>query len=89
MEIEENKDKAAKFICDVWEPLTDNERDAIHRDITIKCFEKNDFIYRKSDSPQYMMCLIKGKIKICKEGVYGREQIIRVVKPQDIFGFRP
>lgn len=36
-----------------------------------------------------MMCLTKGKVKICKEGVYGREQIIRVVKPQEMFGFRP
>ena len=89
MEFEDNKDKAAKFICDVWEPLTDNERAAIHGDITIKFYEKNDFIYRKSDSPQYMMCLTKGKVKICKEGVYGREQIIRVVKPQEMFGFRP
>lgn len=89
MELEQDKNKAIKLICNVWEPLTDDERSTIENDITIECFEKNDFIYRKSDNPQYMMCLITGKVKICKEGLFGREQIIRMVRHQEMFGFRP
>lgn len=89
MEIEQNRDTAAQLMYDLWEPLTDKERDAIYGDITIKYFDKNDFIYKESDNPQYLMCLINGKVKICKDGIFGKEQIIRVVKQGDIFGFRP
>jgi len=88
METEQNKDKAIKLICDIWGPLTDGERATIYDAITVRDFSKNEFIYRESDFPQYMMCLVEGKVKICKEGVCGREQIIRVVCPSEIFGFR-
>ena len=35
-----------------------------------------------------MMCLLKGKVKIFKEGVGGRSQIIRMIKPVQYFGYR-
>jgi transcriptional regulator, Crp/Fnr famil len=34
------------------------------------------------------MCLILGKIKVYKEGVNGRNQIIRAIKAVDFFGYR-
>jgi CRP-like cAMP-binding protein len=34
------------------------------------------------------MCLISGKVKIYKDGVGGRSQIIRVVKPTEYFAYR-
>ena len=34
------------------------------------------------------MCLLKGKVKIFKEGVGGRSQIIRMIKPVQYFGYR-
>ena len=33
-------------------------------------------------------CLITGKVKIFKDGVGGRTQIIRVIKPVEYFGYR-
>ena len=35
-----------------------------------------------------MMCLLKGKVKIFKEGIGGRTQIIRMIKPIQYFGYR-
>ncbi len=35
-----------------------------------------------------MMCLLKGKVKIFKDGVGGRSQIIRMIKPVQYFGYR-
>ena len=60
--------------------LTDNVR--------IVSFKKNDIIYRGSESPRELMCLILGKIKVYKEGVNGRNQIIRAIKAVDFFGYR-
>ncbi|KAA6331469.1 CRP-like cAMP-activated global transcriptional regulator [termite gut metagenome] len=34
------------------------------------------------------MCLLKGKVKIFKDGVGGRSQIIRMIKPVEYFGYR-
>ena len=33
-------------------------------------------------------CLIKGKVKVYKDGIGGRTQIIRVIKPVEYFGYR-
>ena len=35
------------------------------------------------------MCLLSGKVKIYKDGVGGRNQIIRMIKPVEYFGYRP
>ncbi len=34
------------------------------------------------------MCLLTGKVKIFKDGINGKSQIIRVIKPNEFFGFR-
>ena len=34
------------------------------------------------------MCLLNGKVKIYKDGVGGRSQIIRMIKPTEYFGYR-
>ncbi len=34
------------------------------------------------------MCLISGKVKIFKDGVGGRSQIIRMIKPREYFAYR-
>ena len=34
------------------------------------------------------MCLCKGKVKIYKDGVGGRSQIIRMIRPTQYFGYR-
>ena len=45
-------------------------------------------IYSEGDEPMDMMCLLKGKVKIFKNGVGGRSQIIRVIKPIQYFAYR-
>ncbi|MFA6863383.1 MAG: Crp/Fnr family transcriptional regulator, partial [Dysgonamonadaceae bacterium] len=39
-------------------------------------------------TPEDLMCLLKGKVKIYKEGVGGRSQIIRMIRPVQYFGYR-
>ncbi len=45
-------------------------------------------IYCEGDSPTHLMCLLNGKVKIYKDGVGGRSQIIRMIKPGEYFGYR-
>ena len=55
---------------------------------TIQHFKRNQLIYCEGDEPKDMMCLLKGKVKIFKDGVGGRSQIIRMIKPVQYFGYR-
>ena len=45
-------------------------------------------IYCEGDIPSDMMCLLKGKVKIYKDGVGGRSQIIRMIRPIQYFAYR-
>lgn len=68
--------------------LTPKQRDELYQNIGIERFKKNDVIYHEGDVPQFMHCLVSGKVKLYKEGVGGRTQIMRVMKPVDFFGYR-
>jgi CRP-like cAMP-binding protein len=75
-------------LAEVWRVLTDKERDILRRNSKIQRFKRNELIYVESDIPKDMMCLLHGKVKIFKEGVGGRSQIIRMIKPIQYFGYR-
>ncbi len=76
------------LIADMWEPLDSEQRDFLASHFTIQSYKKNEIIYCEGENPQYMMCLLNGKVKIYKDGVGGRSQIIRMIKPVEYFGYR-
>lgn len=75
-------------LSEVWRVLTDKERDILRCNSSVQHFKRNELIYCEGDEPKDMMCLLKGKVKIYKEGVGGRSQIIRMIKPVQYFGYR-
>lgn len=75
-------------IPNIWSLLTDEERNIIKSDARIISFKKNQAIYNEGEKPLDLMCLLKGKVKIFKNGVGGRSQIIRMVRPTQNFGYR-
>ncbi|MDR2969390.1 MAG: Crp/Fnr family transcriptional regulator [Tannerellaceae bacterium] len=75
-------------LSDLWRILNDRERELLRQYSTIHHFKRNELIYCEGDEPIEMMCLLKGKVKIFKEGVGGRTQIIRMIKPIQYFAYR-
>ena len=75
-------------LAEVWRVLNDKEREILRNNCEIQCYKRNQLIYREGDEPEEMMCLLKGKVKIFKEGIGGRTQIIRMIKPIQYFGHR-
>lgn len=73
---------------DIWRLLNEKEHEMLREDARFVSYKKNEVIYYENDTPQDLMCLLKGKVKIYKEGVGGRSQIIRMVKPVQYFGYR-
>ena len=72
----------------MWRLLNEEERSILRVNSIIAHYKRNQIIYSEGDEPKEMMCLLKGKVKIAKEGVGGRSQIIRVIKPIQYFAYR-
>ncbi len=51
-------------------------------------YEKNEMVFIENTKPKALICLSAGKVKIFKEGVGGREQIVRLAKPGGFIGYR-
>lgn len=76
------------YIVDMWTPLTTGQREFLSNNFTIQNYKKNETIYCEGESATHLMCLLTGKVKIYKDGVGGRSQIIRMIKPVEYFGYR-
>lgn len=68
--------------------LSEDERQEILDHISISRYKKNELIYKEGDMPRSLLCLVEGKVKIYKDGVGGRPQIMRVLGTSEYFGYR-
>lgn len=75
-------------LSEVWRLLTEKERSVLRNNSVLQHFKRGTVIYSEGDEPRDMMCLLTGKVKIFKEGVGGRNQIMRMIKPIQYFGYR-
>lgn len=78
----------AESIPSLWQPLTEEQRILLAQNFTIQKYKKNETIYCEGETPTHLMCLLTGKVKIYKDGVGGRSQIIRVIKRHEYFAYR-
>lgn len=81
-------EEVIQAIANLWTPLTQQQRQSLLDNIVLQHFKRNEIIYKDCEKPERMMCLFHGKVKIHKDGIGGRNQIIRVIKPIEFFGFR-
>ena len=78
-----NEDVAA-----IWSILNSEEKRLVTDNLTVHSFKKNQLIYAEGDEPENLWVLLKGKVKKTKEGVGGRVQILRLIRPVQYFGYR-
>ncbi len=77
-----------QHLNDFVQLLTEEQQAELRKNIEVQSYAKNQDIYVEGDLPQHLLCLMKGKVKIYKEGVGNKVQIIRVMKPVEYFGYR-
>ncbi len=75
-------------MAEIWSILSPEEKRKIADNLQIHHFKKNQLIYAEGDEPEYLWCLFKGKVKKSKEGIGGRVQILRLIRPVQYFGYR-
>jgi CRP-like cAMP-binding protein len=72
----------------IFNLLNKQESELFEKHKQCTSYKKGDIIYKEGDMPGGIICLCSGKVKIFKEGVGGRDQIIRMEKPVNFIGFR-
>ena len=75
-------------IADMWELLTNEQRTLVANHLEVRRYKKNQKIYTEGEKPSHLLCLLEGKVKIYREGVGGRCQIMRIIKPVEYFAYR-
>lgn len=77
-----------KELSALWGNLSEEQTKLLKESISIHQYHKNEIIYKRHEMPRAAMYLLSGKIKILKEGIGGKYQIVRVIRPIEIFGYR-
>ena len=72
----------------IFNLLKPEEKAILEKNLDITRYKKNDFVYREGEMPIGMQYLKEGMVKLIKEGIGGREQIIRMITQNGLIGYR-
>lgn len=81
-------EELAEILKPLWGMLTVAQQEELKEKTAVKRYHKNSLIYHEGEEPRAIMCAITGKVKVYKDGINGRQQIVRVFKPGQLFAFR-
>ena len=85
--IEENFSKAFNTES-LRESLKPEDFEVYNNALKILEFSKGDVVFEDGDSPKGVYFIEKGTAKLSKSGVYGKDQILRFCKENDLIGYR-
>jgi len=71
---------------DLFKNLTDEELKELGRYVTTTMFRKKDDIFTEGDAPEWFYIVLTGKVKVTKISHDGKEIILEIISPFDIFG---
>ena len=72
----------------VFSLLNEEEKSILRKNHTLTFYKKNEYIYKEGESATGMQYLQEGKVKLIKEGIGSREQIIRMISSKGLIGYR-
>ena len=72
----------------IFNLLTPEEMSVLKANSTITRYKKSDYIFMEGDAPVGLQYLTSGKVKMIKEGISGREQIIRMFTENGLISYR-
>ncbi len=70
----------------LFKNLSDEELKELEHYITTATFRKKDDIFTEGDAPEWFYIVSTGKVKVTKISHDGKEIILEIISPYDIFG---
>lgn len=86
---EYDRKQVTEAISVLFGPLPEVQRNYVMDNFELRIYDKGENLYSENETPKYMMCLLHGKVIISKNGSGKRPQIIRLIKEEGFFGYRP
>lgn len=71
-----------------FDVLTPKQFALLKDNYLVETYSKNSIIYREGDPTDGIRMLASGKVKIFKEGIGGKEQIVKLAKANEFIGYR-
>jgi CRP/FNR family transcriptional regulator, polysaccharide utilization system transcription regulator len=72
----------------IFSVLSEEEKQELKQNCTIKNIKRGEVIFREGDTPRGLICVSSGNIKVYKTGFSGREQIVRLARPDGFIGYK-
>jgi CRP-like cAMP-binding protein len=72
----------------VLKSLNQKDKEIIAQNHILHKIKKGDLLFRTGDKHRGFVCLASGKVKVFKDGVGGRQQILKLVKPHGFIGYK-
>jgi CRP-like cAMP-binding protein len=80
--------EALRVLSQFWDLLSLDDQHLLEEHLSVCNYKKHEIIYSEGQRPDYLFCVINGNVKIYRDGVCGRSQIMRVLGRGDYFGYR-
>jgi len=71
----------------LFKELNQKDKEAIVLHHTVAKIKKGGYLFKEGEKARGLVCLVSGKAKVFREGVAGREHIIKMLKVLDLTGF--
>ena len=72
----------------VFKGLQNREKETLSKHFITETVQRGNYIFDEGDKSRGLIFLAQGKFKVYRVGVGGREQILKLIKPSEIVGFR-
>jgi CRP-like cAMP-binding protein len=72
----------------LFKGLNSKDKETIAGHHTVNHVRRGDYLFREGEKSRGLICLSTGKAKVFKEGVGGREQIVKMVRQNGFIGYR-
>ena len=64
----------------VFKGLNQKDKETLVNRHTLVTIKKGQFLFKEGDKPRGLICLASGKVKVFKDGVGGRCQILKMLR---------
>lgn len=68
--------------------LNQTDKETLGNQHSLAIFKKGQFLFKEGENPRGLVCLASGKVKVFKEGIGGRGQILRMIRQQGFIGYK-
>lgn len=72
----------------IFKGINQKDKEALIQHHSFALIKKNHYLFKEGEKPKGLICIASGKVKVFKEGVGGRAQILRMLRSNCFIGYK-